>query len=128
MNVLSALSASRSLTIAWATSCGWEDRYCLVKDGAPASVLGYFRFNLSNTVLTDAPAHGSISMPVLSLINERSSLVLTCNCFFAISAWSMSTRTLSVSSPPSKVSGLFLNPICSRVPACLVQFAIAPIT
>ena len=95
IKVLLALSTSRSLTIICATGCAWEFRYCLVKEGAPASVLGYFRSIESNTLATDAAAHGSILTPVWRCISNRNSLSLVFKTFLACSALSRSTRTPS---------------------------------
>ena len=73
MKVLSALSASRNFTIAWATSCGCDCRNCLVKEGAPLAVGGYVRVRAGKTCATEAFAHGSMCRDVLSLMNFFSS-------------------------------------------------------
>ena len=94
INVVLALFISLASTIFCAISCSWLSKKFLVKLGALLfGVRGYVIFNLSNAFAIDAAAHISMSIPHIFLISNINCFSRAASCFFAMSAWSKSTRT-----------------------------------
>ena len=110
MNVLSALSISRSVTRALATGCSMACRNCLVNDGAPASVLGYSSPRASNIFCTEAADQGSTLTPDSLPIQSDISLARLRSSLFACSALSRSTLT-----PRIRISITAGRTLCSSV-------------